>query len=276
MLCDQCYRRATGSWKAHKGFVYDVFWHPQGNIITAGATDAKVHVWDGTSGTALHADEVCLMVAGELLRTLEHASRTGVYSVTSPANDAGTVYGGLADGVVLKWGLDGTAVELRSHTGTVWALDTSTAHNALASGGDDKAVRLWDLTTGCMQPCADLPLTRAGELKWTAVTAAETSGVAFLGDEVIATANENSAAAFSVSTGARTESCGHAADTAAQVPCSACIRPTATACLAWLCRRSSSCRCPSAPRARTNCSAAACRAQQYANQIRLGRRGAAR
>jgi WD40 repeat protein len=75
--------------------------------------------------------------------------------------EGGTVFSGGADGDVLVWPLFAgvAATPLHGHTAAVDAVTVNRAGHVLASGGEDKTIRLWSATE---YTAIGDPLTQAG------------------------------------------------------------------------------------------------------------------
>jgi WD40 repeat protein len=119
---------------------------PDGRLLaTGGAVSSEtgeVRVWDVGTGTLLRQ----LPVTRGWVTALAFSPEGGRLAFLVNANDGSSTAG---VGSVTLWELDGgTMMDLRGHTALVKALTFSPDGKRLATGGDDRVVRLWDVDTG--------------------------------------------------------------------------------------------------------------------------------
>lgn len=171
--------------QAHTSYVLSVAFSPDGTILTSGSADRTVRIWDTSTGECLrtlqgHTDEVGSVAfsdqgttlasgsydqtvklwdirTGECVRTLQgHINR--VYSVAfSPQGNI--LASGGEDRMLKLWDIrTGKCVRtLQGHTSRVFSVAfasqcyanaNSPDNQILASGGDDRTIRLWNASTG--------------------------------------------------------------------------------------------------------------------------------
>lgn len=120
----------------HGGEVLQVRVSPDGSRVATGSADFKAHVWDAQTGKLLHE---------------MRGHKEKVFSVAFGRSKRLATGG--ADGRVLLWDLTSAQPHespraLVGHEQSVTALVFSRDLEVLASGGNDKTVRLWRLDTG--------------------------------------------------------------------------------------------------------------------------------
>ncbi len=128
--------RSTGTLVAnlaqHRGRVRSIAFRKDGSALATGCDDRYVRLWD------FAADRLVAELAG-------HADR--VYAVVYGPGDAWLASASW-DGQAIIW-QDGSAVHrLRGHSGRLWAAAAHPTRPLLATGGDDRTVRLWNPRTG--------------------------------------------------------------------------------------------------------------------------------
>lgn len=116
----------------HRGRVRSIAFRPDADVLATGCDDSFVRVWDARSGGLLeqlggHGDRVYGVAYGPGSAWLASASW---------------------DGTAIVW-RDGQADRrLRGRGGRLWTVAAHPSRPLLATGGDDRAVGLWDAATG--------------------------------------------------------------------------------------------------------------------------------
>ncbi|NKB17165.1 MAG: WD40 repeat domain-containing protein [Pseudanabaena sp. CRU_2_10] len=106
---------------------------PDDRILATGSTDARIKLWDVTTG--------------ECLKTLHNG--TEVWSIAfSP--DGQILANGSSGNTVKLWevGSGKCLMELEGHNSQIWSVAFSPDGQILASGSGDCTIRLWDMRTG--------------------------------------------------------------------------------------------------------------------------------
>jgi WD40 repeat protein len=159
----------------HQGFVESVAFQPEGNrIIASGSRDKTIKIWDNdkvlwtltghsqavntlafspdgqqlASGSSDRTLKLWNITTGELLTTLT-GHRLKITTVSySPM---GILAGASADGSIGIWQNGSLQRQLTGHVGAVTAIAFSPNNQLLASGGEDRSIRLWDTETWTCQ-----------------------------------------------------------------------------------------------------------------------------
>jgi hypothetical protein len=121
-------RRFSG----HTGFVYCVALSPDGRLVASGSVDKTVRVFD--------------LATGSVVRVFE-GHNTAVANVVF-SSDNRTVFAS-GDGAVHQWDIaSGKERRFEGHKGNIIGLALSQDGRRLLTGGEDKTIRYWDLSSG--------------------------------------------------------------------------------------------------------------------------------
>ena len=128
------------------GFIDQVVFSPDGQLMVAGTTDGQIRVWRTVDGQALQALQ----------------GHTDFVSSVCFSPDGQTLASGSWDQTIRLWGVaGGQALQtLQGHTGIVNAVCFSPDGRTLASGSADRTVRLWDMARG------QILLALEGHTRW--------------------------------------------------------------------------------------------------------------
>ena len=137
--------------KEHTDAVYAVAFSPNGVRLASAAGDRTVKVWDVASGQ----------------KEISLSDATGEeYAVLFAPDDGNRLIAAGVDKTIRAWRLQGQTATLEqtayAHEGAVTRLVALPGSNLLASAGEDRRVKLWDLLSlepkVASAPLADLPL----------------------------------------------------------------------------------------------------------------------
>ncbi len=135
----------------HTNRVWTVDFHPDGHLLASGGEDNRGILWD--------------VVTGQTIKTWQGHSNL-IYAIALNAQSS-FLASAHEDQTIKLWNLDRCIVAnsdcstltvkkpdqtLRGHTGRVLSVAFHPQGTILASGGTDRTIRLWDVTTGhCLQ-----------------------------------------------------------------------------------------------------------------------------
>eukprot|EP00607_Mallomonas_marina_P007998 CAMPEP_0182417272 /NCGR_PEP_ID=MMETSP1167-20130531/1701_1 /TAXON_ID=2988 /ORGANISM="Mallomonas Sp, Strain CCMP3275" /LENGTH=314 /DNA_ID=CAMNT_0024590697 /DNA_START=1352 /DNA_END=2296 /DNA_ORIENTATION=- len=133
----------------HRSDVTCVAWHPASTLALTGSDDRSVRLWD--------------MRCGSAVRVMPTPSPPGCLALS---RDGFSVAAGTQEGSVCLWDLTAGrhAASLVGHSSEVHALSFSERDRALASGGADSTVRLWDLQRLSLSPSSSLSISPSSSL----------------------------------------------------------------------------------------------------------------
>jgi WD40 repeat protein/tRNA A-37 threonylcarbamoyl transferase component Bud32 len=143
-------------WKAHTGETkiggwfpcWSVAWHPAGDQLATSGRDGLVKVWDAESGELRqelsgHGKDVYRVAWSPDGRRLASSGIDRTVRVWDPEEGKAV----FSTGITVR-GQGGVIVSPLGHEGRVWSIAWSPDGKKLASGSDDRTVRIWDAETG--------------------------------------------------------------------------------------------------------------------------------
>jgi WD40 repeat protein len=127
--------RVLYSLVGHSQAVNTLAFSPDGQQLASGSSDRSVNLWQ--------------VATGELITTLT-GHRLKITTVVF--NTQGILASASADGTIGIWQNNKMRCQLTGHVGSVTAIAFSPDGQLLASGGEDRSIRLWDTQTwNCLQ-----------------------------------------------------------------------------------------------------------------------------
>jgi WD40 repeat protein len=148
------HNRVLSTFSGHTQAVKAIAFSPDGERLASGSSDRTIKLWS--------------VATGQLLTTLTGHKLKVTAVAFSPS---GVLASASADGNIHIWQGD-KASQLVGHIGAVMAITFSPNGKLLASGGEDRRVRLWETTTWTCQRVlaghpwliSDLAFTPAGDM----------------------------------------------------------------------------------------------------------------
>ncbi|GLC68303.1 hypothetical protein PLESTF_000673900 [Pleodorina starrii] len=193
--------QCTATLLGHSGCVRKIAWNPDGRTLASGSDDATIRMWDASSGECVSTLEghswpvTCVswspdgrdLVSGSTDQTIRlWDAATGVclggleefsYSVSWSPDGRTLASGGSIDPCVRLWDVAATlgaaeesasgAVAQQGHSDIVNSVAWSPDGRTLASGSDDKTIRLWDANSGECTASLEGPLDRVFTVSWS-------------------------------------------------------------------------------------------------------------
>ncbi len=125
----------------HALAVNAVAFSPDGQQLASGSSDRTIKLWEASTG------KLCQTLTGHKLKVLAvDFSSLGILASAS------------ADGTIVIWTEETMQQQLTGHIGAVTTIAFSPDGQLLASGGEDRQIRLWDVKTGtCLRVLAGHP-----------------------------------------------------------------------------------------------------------------------
>jgi WD40 repeat protein len=121
----------------HSAMIWSVALDPRGRLLASTGEDRQLRVWEAATGKLLHVLDTADMSPMRVLFTPD-----GARLIASGKQDA--------SGLVRIWDVQKARelASLRAHSGAIFALALTRDGRRLATGGHDRVVKIWDLTSG--------------------------------------------------------------------------------------------------------------------------------
>jgi factor associated with neutral sphingomyelinase activation len=141
MLYNLEFGREMDSVRAHEDAVSCLAWGTKNQVLVSGSWDCSVRVWQGM------ADGRRIKPSSSLMAQFDHDAHITCLSLT---RDNKLLVSGTQDGDLFVWSMDTQSLnqQLPCHNDTVNAASFSPDGNKLVSCGEDKTLKVFDLTSG--------------------------------------------------------------------------------------------------------------------------------
>ncbi len=151
-LADLC-RRTAVPLMGHTASVSTVAVAANGGSIVTGSFDGTIRVWNATTG------QTTLVLNGQLGRILAVAVTPDGRQIAAASGEWNEERFAYTKGELKIWDVasGGVTHTLAGHEGAVFAVEFNRAGTAVASGGQDKTVRIWEVATGQQVQLIDHP-----------------------------------------------------------------------------------------------------------------------
>ncbi|WP_431659214.1 WD40 repeat domain-containing protein [Pantanalinema rosaneae] len=154
--------------KGHEHWVWAVAFSPDGQFLASASDDYRVKLWDVETGTCLKTfightysiNAIAFSPNGRYIATSSQDATIRIWDLQAPARSS---EGDASSSLVVD-----TCMQLLGHQGRVWSVafhpvgssEPPGMDTILASGSEDRTIKLWDIKTGsCLQ-------TLTGHQEW--------------------------------------------------------------------------------------------------------------
>lgn len=146
--------------KGHEHWVWAVAFSPDGQFLASASDDYRVKLWDVETGTCLKTfightysiNAIAFSPDGRYIATGSQDATIRIWDLQTPPRSSevdASSHAGVVD----------TCLQLLGHQGRVWSVafrpvgtEPSSVGPILASGSEDRTIKLWDMETGsCLQ-----------------------------------------------------------------------------------------------------------------------------